>query len=214
MSKMNDTRDSILQTALDLFIEQGYETTSLREIAERVGVTKAALYYHFASKEELFRTLIQPILEMQAKAASAIREHPTLEEWSIGMSDFVEWLLPQRRLFELFENNQSATRAMTAQMIQESDFAEVHEAMHERLNAVLTDDAVPLADRVRMAGAIGLVMGVLGFGAGQAFLNVPDDEIQPLLVAAINDVLRVSRPAPKPDRSGHLKPRRAPSRPR
>ena len=211
---MNDTRDRILQTAIDLFIEQGYETTSLREIAERVGVTKAALYYHFASKEELFRTLMQPMLEIQAKATSAIREHPTLEEWSIGMSDFVEWLLPKRRLFELFENNQSATRAVTAQMIEESDFADVHEAMHERLNAVLTDDALPLANRVRMAGAIGLVMGVLGFAAVKAFQDVPDDELQSQLVDAINDVLRVSQPALKPDRGGHLKPRRAPSRPR
>ena len=51
---MNDTRERILDAALDLFIEQGYDKTSLREIAERVGVTKAALYYHFESKEEIF----------------------------------------------------------------------------------------------------------------------------------------------------------------
>ena len=39
--------------ALELFAEQGYEKTSLREIAERLGVTKAALYYHFKSKEDI-----------------------------------------------------------------------------------------------------------------------------------------------------------------
>jgi len=42
-------------------IEQGYEKTSLREIAERIGVTKPAIYYHFSSKEEILRTLIEPI---------------------------------------------------------------------------------------------------------------------------------------------------------
>jgi hypothetical protein len=66
-----------------------------------------------------------------------------------------------------------------------------HEFMHERLNAVFTNEAMPLADRVRMAGAVGLVMGVLGFAAGRAFLNVPADELRPIVIDAINDVLRV-----------------------
>jgi AcrR family transcriptional regulator len=48
-----DTRGRIQAVALDLFTEQGYDATSLREIAERLGVTKAALYYHFKSKEEI-----------------------------------------------------------------------------------------------------------------------------------------------------------------
>src|SRR6201989_3709512 len=48
-----DTRSRAQKVALELFAEQGYEKTSLREIAERLGVTKAALYYHFKSKEEI-----------------------------------------------------------------------------------------------------------------------------------------------------------------
>ena len=188
---MNDTRDRILQVALDLFIEQGFDKTSLREIAERVGVTKAALYYHFASKEAIFRTLMQPAFELQQQAMSLVTEHPTLEEWSAGLARLVESVLPQRRLFELFENNQSAVRAVGDRMMAESDIADVHELMHGRLDAVLGDETTPLADRVRMAGAVGLVMGVLGFAAGRAFLNVPADELRPIVIDAINDVLRV-----------------------
>src|SRR5436190_24207156 len=48
-----DSRERIQAIALELFAEQGYEKTSLREIAERLGVTKAALYYHFKSKEDI-----------------------------------------------------------------------------------------------------------------------------------------------------------------
>src|SRR5690606_31787714 len=44
--RRGDTRQRIQDVALDLFAEQGYEKTSLREIAERLDVTKAALYYH------------------------------------------------------------------------------------------------------------------------------------------------------------------------
>src|SRR6202161_4403137 len=48
-----DTRSRAQKVALELFAEQGYEKTSLREIAERLRVTKAALYYHFKSKEDI-----------------------------------------------------------------------------------------------------------------------------------------------------------------
>src|SRR5262245_8135991 len=54
----SDTRERIQAVALDLFTEQGYDKTSLREIAERLGVTQAALYYHFKSKEEIVQSLI------------------------------------------------------------------------------------------------------------------------------------------------------------
>src|SRR5207249_9245344 len=49
----HDTRQRIQTVALELFAEQGYDKTSLREIAERLDVTKAALYYHFKSKEDI-----------------------------------------------------------------------------------------------------------------------------------------------------------------
>src|SRR5215831_7881617 len=54
-----DTRARIQQVAVELFTEHGYEGTSLREIAERLDVTKAALYYHFKSKEDIIESLVQ-----------------------------------------------------------------------------------------------------------------------------------------------------------
>ena len=54
-----DTRSRIQEVALELFTEQGYEATSLREIAERLGVTKAALYYHFKTKDDIVCSLVE-----------------------------------------------------------------------------------------------------------------------------------------------------------
>lgn len=59
----SDTRERIQSVALDLFTRQGFAKTSLREIAERLGVTKAALYYHFPSKAELIRSLVMPMMD-------------------------------------------------------------------------------------------------------------------------------------------------------
>jgi AcrR family transcriptional regulator len=55
--RREDTRSRIQEIALDLFTEKGYDATSLREISERLGVTKAALYYHFKSKEEIVESM-------------------------------------------------------------------------------------------------------------------------------------------------------------
>jgi AcrR family transcriptional regulator len=45
-----ETRERILDVAQELFTRQGYEKTSLRDIAERLEITKAALYYYFERK--------------------------------------------------------------------------------------------------------------------------------------------------------------------
>ena len=51
------TKERILDIALELFTDQGYERTSLRQIAERLGFSKAAIYYHFASKDDILMAL-------------------------------------------------------------------------------------------------------------------------------------------------------------
>ena len=57
------TRERIQAVALELFTEQGYEKTSLREIAERLNVTKAALYYHFKSKDDIVASFVEDRLD-------------------------------------------------------------------------------------------------------------------------------------------------------
>ena len=56
------TRERIQTVAVELFAEHGYDKTSLREIAERLGVTKAALYYHFNTKEDIVVSLFEDLL--------------------------------------------------------------------------------------------------------------------------------------------------------
>src|SRR2546421_10613747 len=51
------TRERILDVALDLFVRKGYTETSLREVAALLGFSKAALYYHFESKQDILMAL-------------------------------------------------------------------------------------------------------------------------------------------------------------
>jgi AcrR family transcriptional regulator len=60
--EQGNTRARIQSVALELFVEQGYDKTSLREIAERLGVTKAALYYHFRTKDDIVASAVEDLL--------------------------------------------------------------------------------------------------------------------------------------------------------
>ncbi|KPM57654.1 TetR family transcriptional regulator [Frankia sp. R43] len=71
-----DTRTRILEAAVQLFVERGYAGTSVRDIAERLGVTKAALYYHFSSKEMILEALISPFESGFAQLVELARRDP------------------------------------------------------------------------------------------------------------------------------------------
>ena len=63
----NNTKQEILIAALDLFSTQGFDATSMSQIAEAVGVRKASLYSHFASKDDILKSLMQNVLETYEK---------------------------------------------------------------------------------------------------------------------------------------------------
>lgn len=59
----SDTKERIQAAARELFAEKGVQKTSLQEIADRLGITKPALYYHFGSREDLLRSIVQPLID-------------------------------------------------------------------------------------------------------------------------------------------------------
>ena len=65
--EQGNTKQEILKAALDLFSVQGYEATSISQIADVVGIRKATMYSHFASKQEILDALVQNTMEQYNK---------------------------------------------------------------------------------------------------------------------------------------------------
>jgi AcrR family transcriptional regulator len=63
LSEIVDLREKILEKAAHLFVLRGYNGISMREIAEELGVSKAALYYHFKDKQDLMLAVLNSYLE-------------------------------------------------------------------------------------------------------------------------------------------------------
>ena len=64
-----DMKERIMETALELFAEKGYLGTSMNDIAKQLGFTKAALYKHYTSKQEILNRIVERMNEMDYERA-------------------------------------------------------------------------------------------------------------------------------------------------
>ena len=62
-----NTKREILEASLDLFSVQGFEATSISQIASAVGIRKASLYSHFENKQAILDALVKDVLEQYAE---------------------------------------------------------------------------------------------------------------------------------------------------
>jgi AcrR family transcriptional regulator len=146
MGTRSDTRQKIQDVALELFGEQGYDKTSLREIAERLGVTKAALYYHFKTKEEIVTSLLRAMGDRLDEVGSWIEElEPTPENRRALLKRYADSIADDHgrhfRLMRLMQENQPALRELAAGL-----------KGQERLTVFLkflTDEDATLAQQLR-----------------------------------------------------------------
>jgi AcrR family transcriptional regulator len=89
-SRGEETRSTILHTALELFSQNGYDATSVAEICQRAGTSKGAFYHHFPSKQDLFLSLMETWLDeidgMFQSAGAAAEDIPQALENMAGFS--------------------------------------------------------------------------------------------------------------------------------
>lgn len=93
---MSDTKDVILDAAKMLFTQKGYDATSMELIAKEVGFTKAALYYHFKSKEDIFAEIMK---RTTLNALSYIDAPTSLQADMINKENLEVYIL---KLFDFF----------------------------------------------------------------------------------------------------------------
>jgi AcrR family transcriptional regulator len=155
VTSSSGTRARIQELALELFAERGYDQTSLREIADRLGVTKAALYYHFKTKDEILTSTLEDYLAEVHKLIEWAREQPRTAE---NRHELLS------RYFGLVGKRLTAMRFMQQDQkgVQHSEIgARFRRAMGE-VNQLLTPEGGGAIERMRALSAIvTLHVGVL-----------------------------------------------------
>ena len=146
-----DTRSRVQKVALELFAEQGYEKTSLREIAERLGVTKAALYYHFKSKEDIVHSFTDDYFAEIDDLLDWAKDQPRTEETRLAILDrYVGIVLAGGEVFRFLEQNRASVQSMETG---KERFARFRGRLDSLVDLLAGPDA-PLRERVRATAAL------------------------------------------------------------
>ena len=165
-ARRGDTRGRIQHVALELFAEHGYERTSLREIAERLGVTKAALYYHFKSKEDIVRSFTEDYFDRLDALIAWGRDQPPTARTSRELLDrYIGIVMEGNEVFRFLERNQASLRNSDGSGDSDSG-KQRFEQFRPRLGAlaeIIAGPDAPPRSRIRAAAALFAASGACIF---------------------------------------------------
>lgn len=179
------TAGNIREVALDLFSRQGYERSTLREIADALGITKAAVYYHYRTKVEILDDLLRPMLDGEdwiiadAESDTADIGSPA---WRLTLVErYIDLLLAHRRVATYAMNDLAGVSSST--------LLDRMRANDVRLAALLANGDLSLEQRVRTSAALGVIVAIL------ALPDVSNADLRPQLLRVVRDVLGLTEPA-------------------
>jgi AcrR family transcriptional regulator len=174
-----EARQRVLDAALELFAQHGISGTSLQMIADHIGVTKAAIYYQFHTKDEIVLALIEePLQELQQTLSLAAAQPSRRRRLDVLLRGFVDLVLENRQAAAVLQGDPK-----TAEIVASSESLE---AVAEQFRLVAVGyDASP-ADKVALSV---LASGVLMAGADPDLAGLDDETLRMELLAVGERIL-------------------------
>jgi AcrR family transcriptional regulator len=173
------TRQGIVETAQRLFSERGFEGASLQDIADEMGLTKAAVYYHFPNKVDILGAIVVPTFHAMNDLLDIAE---TKRSRTARMRVIVDGLV------DMLVEHRDALSIMTASPT--TDTAHAHEAAFEAMRQraiTLLYGETPSTDQ---RAALHLMIGVVA--AVPALADLPTEELRETLVRACTRLLKTS----------------------
>lgn len=166
---MAGTKERILEVARELFAKQGVQKTSMREIADQLGITKPALYYHFTSREDLVRSIVQPLIDGGEELLFRNETLPQVDPHEL-LTEYFDFHYEHRADLVLLLHELTA--------LADLGLIELVLTWRERLTVLLTGPSPTLEQRARAVLALGGLQDCT-----MQFPDVPHDELR---IAALN----------------------------
>lgn len=169
MARPGDTKSRIQDAARALFLEKGVQKTSLQDIADRLGITKPALYYHFSSRDDLVRSILEPLIDDgEAMVASLESRAP------VGARTLME------EYFDYHHRHREVVLLLLRELMALTELGMVQRAFdwRERLAVLLVGREPSLAQAARATVALG--------GVADCAVQFPDAPVEELRVAAVD----------------------------
>jgi len=178
-----DTRTRLIEAAIGLFTQHSFAGTSLQMIADELGLTKAAIYHHFRTREQLLAAVIEPMLdELRTVVESAETKRTPHARAEHMLSGYAALAVRNRGLVAVLATDPSVATVLT-------DRAEWGKLIMRQL-ALLADVDPGPAGEVKAA----MVFAGMAGAAGPTWGNLDDDALREHLVDAGRRVLGLRTP--------------------
>jgi AcrR family transcriptional regulator len=172
----------IARLALDRFRVSGFVGTSIADLAGALGVSKAAIYYHYRSKDTLLHHLIDPVLDA---IDASIQDHTTPARTPRGLLDaYLAVLLAHRDVVPLI--------ATDVAVLNHPSIGPRLRAQNQQLHILLAGPDTSVSARLRAEAALGAIWRPL---IAQPPLDLTDPAHQHILVDAAVATLQPKRPS-------------------
>jgi AcrR family transcriptional regulator len=179
-------RERIVEVAEELFAERGYGGTSLRHIAERLDVSKAAVYYHFRTKADIAEVVVGRALDALTEMVDRLLiAGDDAAAWQRAVPQIIDVALAHRRALFVFERDEHTYAALFAG---DTGVGARFDQQRDRVSAVLARPDVDAATRVRLGCVIGALMVPLTM-LSDFYQDVPAAEMRAHLQAAVTALL-------------------------
>jgi AcrR family transcriptional regulator len=192
---MSDTRRRIVAEAMALCLAGGYSATSLRMIADRIGITQAAVYYHFRAKDDLLAELLNPLFNAFAEVLGEAEERARRERAVDQRALF-------GALFDRLRDHRDALRLSSGDVTvrQHPLYAPIIARTSARCHKLVAGPGDPLGATLADA-ALGVLTGAASTLSGRQL-----DQAREVLLDAAIRVLNTPRASPRARRRPVTKP--------
>ncbi len=161
-----DTRRRLIDVAVDLFTRHSFAGTSLQMIADEMGFTKAAIYYHFRTREELLAAVVEPIFEqLSAIITAAESQRSAAARADHMLLGYAELAVANRALVSVLACDPSVTTLLRDQ---------------PHWSELINRQLALLAGDVRGAGGLikaTVVLAGISSAVGPTWIAVGDDDL-------------------------------------
>ena len=172
-------RQRVLDAALALFAAHGVHGTSLQMIADRIGVSKAAVYYQFRSKEDIALEVLRPSVEDMARVIRIADALPDMEaRRAVIVSGLIEMTVRYRELAVFFHGDPAIDQLVHS----EPEF----DVVTTRIRELLEGSDCTVADRVALSV---FLSGVCKAAADPGLADVDDGELHRILLELSGRIL-------------------------
>lgn len=155
-----ETMQKIKQAALEEFYEKGYVKASLRTICNRAGVTTGAMYFSFENKEDLFRAILEPLVEIYEKLLTEsmqieLEQHQAFAKLDVLLMKFI--LKHKKETIIIMEKSQGSCyehyRSRVEELIEQSFYA----YYQDRLKSLPDKGLMKLLAKQRLDSCLSIV---------------------------------------------------------